>query len=163
MQARGRTRYSACLTPGQAGVGVVAGLPTLLSPAGCATLLPTLLYLVTGVLRETAVAGRVAGLTDRDPVSACLAALQSLASVRQPAHPAAERACRDIVQAALARVLDLAKTAAPAGDTEHKQLDEVTLLLAVKAFLVAGSPDLRRQPRHDVSRCQRLLLQSAEP
>ena len=103
MQARGRTRYSACLTPDQAGlvgaaVGVVAGLPTLLSPAGCATLLPTLLYLVTGVLRDTAVAGRVAGLTDRDPVSACLAALQSLASVRQPAHPAAERACRDIVQ-----------------------------------------------------------------
>ena len=50
------------------------------------------------------------------------------------------------LQAALARVLDLAKTAAPAGDTEHKQLDEVTLLLAVKAFLVAGSPDLLASP-----------------
>ena len=43
-------------------------------------------------------------------------------------------------------MLDLTKTAAPARDTEHKQLDEVTLLLAVKAFLLAEGPDLLASP-----------------
>ena len=90
MQARSRARSSrGGLTPDQqrlvsTAVTTVSVVPSLCSPAGSLTVLPTVLYLVTGALKEAASKppGDKTVVADSTTVTACLQALDRLVAVR---------------------------------------------------------------------------------
>ncbi|KAK7148026.1 hypothetical protein R3I93_012360 [Phoxinus phoxinus] len=111
-----------------ASVTALAELPSLCSPAGSMTILPTVLFLITGVLRETAVQ-----TVDRSvpaPVSAALQALKTLLSPRAARSPA-------LIRSSLASVLEFSQPEACGAG-----VDEVSLLTAVTLFLLSASDEL---------------------
>ena len=149
MQARSRARSSrGGLNPHQqrlvsTAVRTVSVVPSLCSPAGSLTVLPTVLYLVTGALKEAASKppGDKTVVADSPTVTACLQALDRLVAVRCPAFPEAEARYHAICHSGLLRVLDMAKTA-----PQEAVIDEVSLLLAVKVYLQHGLPALLASP-----------------
>ncbi|XP_077093699.1 HEAT repeat-containing protein 5B [Siphateles boraxobius] len=111
-----------------ASVTALAELPSLCSPAGSMTILPTVLFLVTGVLRETAVQ-----TTDRSvpaPVSAALQAIKTLLSPGAARSPA-------LIRSSLASVLEFSQPGVCGAG-----VDEVSLLTAVTLFLLSASDEL---------------------
>jgi len=144
MKARSRARSNQLmcqLTSDQkklvaSSVLILSRLPGLCSPAGSITVLPTILYLTTSTLKEAA----TKELHDPDvlasspPVEACLQSLETLVMARYPGFPQAEKKYESVMQSALVRILDLAKTA-----PDDQKVDEVSLLLAIKVFLMRGS------------------------
>jgi len=146
MQARSRARSSSGLTHEQSElvsccVQLLASLPTCCSPAGCNTIIPTVLYLVTGVLKDIAVRSDTSGdlVSQSTSVQSCLETLQNLVSARYPSHPEEEKKYLTVMQSGLLRILDLAKTA-----PQECKLDEISLLLAIKVYLVFGSNEMVR-------------------
>lgn len=104
---------------------------------GALTVLPSILWLLTGVLKESA--WRHSSIEDlsANPANSSQinTSLQGLKAIATSAYAQDER-CRtkwsELLQSTLLRILDLAKTAP---DDDHK-LDEVSLLLAVTVFIL---------------------------
>merc|ERR1711892_4667 len=131
MQARSRARSNrgSALSPDQqslisAAVSILAQVPGLCSPQGTITIIPTVLYLITGTLKESAIKPweETEILAETAPVVSCLSALQTLVSMRYTSFPEVESRYFTIMQSGLLRVLDLAKTA-----PQEAKLDEVSL------------------------------------
>jgi len=150
MQARSRARASrGCqLTEDQQrlvsrAVSIVSTVPSLCSPQGAVTVMPTCLYLITGVLKEAAskLPGDTTILADSPMVVACLEALKLIVAARFPSLPEAEAQYHAVSHSGLLRVLDLAKTA-----PQEAVTDEVSLLLAIKVYLTHGVPELLAAP-----------------
>jgi len=146
MQARSRARSNrgSALSPDQqslisAAVSILSQVPGLCSPQGTITIIPTVLYLITGTLKESAIKPweETEILAETAPVVSCLTALQTLVSMRYTSFPEVESRYFTIMQSGLLRVLDLAKTA-----PQEAKLDEVSLLLAVKVYLLYGTPEM---------------------
>lgn len=125
-------------------VTILGQVPSLASPQGSVTILPTVLYLVTGALREAVIKSGEESqvLSSSLIVVACLEGLQKLVSCRYPAFPASEAKYNSIVQSGLLRVLDLCKTSY----SDIERLDEVSLLLAIKVFLLYSPQHLLLAP-----------------
>ena len=74
-------------------VEVLGSLPGLCSPDGCITIIPTVLYLVTGVLKDLVMTPTPCPRDPASPVSqspavtSCLASLRRLVTIRFPTHP----------------------------------------------------------------------------
>jgi len=146
MQARSRARSTrgSALTLEQQSlisstVNILSQVPGLCSPQGTITVTPTVLYLITGTLKESAIKplNDTEILAESPPVVACLSALQKLVSMRYTCFPDVEAKYFTIMQSGLLRVLDLAKTA-----PQEAKLDEVSLLLAIKVYLLYGTVDM---------------------
>jgi hypothetical protein len=92
-------------------VNVLQTLPQLSSPKGSAKILSTVLYLVTGVLKEAST-GRDAGgnETSRAAVQACLKCLKALASDGYACDDRSSSFWVPLLQSALLRILDFSKT-----------------------------------------------------
>ncbi|XP_069685594.1 HEAT repeat-containing protein 5B isoform X2 [Periplaneta americana] len=108
-------------------------LPKLCSPHGAVAILPTVLYLTTGVIKESATKGvhDPTVMATTVPVTAALHCLKSLTTEKYcKDERSGEEWCK-LLQSALAKVIDLAKT----GSDETK-LDEVTMLLAIAVFVL---------------------------
>lgn len=115
-----------------AALGILEDLPGLCSPKGAVAILPTVLYLTTGVMRECATSpAPAAGAGAGSSVSAALRTLRSLCSSRLCRDERCEREWQQLLTSALAKIIDLAKT----GSDEAK-LDEVTMLLAIAVFVL---------------------------
>uniref|UniRef100_A0A671T433 HEAT repeat-containing protein 5B n=1 Tax=Sinocyclocheilus anshuiensis TaxID=1608454 RepID=A0A671T433_9TELE len=107
-------------------VTALAELPSLCSPAGSMTILPTVLFLITGVLRDTAV--KTSDNSVPAPVSASLQAIKTILS--SPLAARSQTQWSALVRSSLATVL------------QHSQpvsVDEVSLLTAVTLFLLSAS------------------------
>jgi len=150
MQARSRARSNrgSSLTLEQQNlissvVSILAQVPGLCSPQGAITVIPTVLYLVTGTLKDCATKPWEESeiLAETSPIVACLSALQKLVSMRYPTFPDVETRYSTIIQSGLLRVLDLAKTA-----PQEAKLDEVSLLLAIKVYLLYGTSEMLSTP-----------------
>ncbi|XP_064600027.1 HEAT repeat-containing protein 5B-like isoform X2 [Liolophura sinensis] len=111
-------------------VAILADLPSLCSPVGSVAILPTVLYLVTGVLRE--LGGKTCEHRSPNTINACLAALKSLCTspFTQDEYCGAE--WLKMLQSALATVLDFSKP-----KDERPGLDDDTLLLTLTVFMVS--------------------------
>ena len=122
---------------------ILSQVPGLCSPHGTITIIPTVLYLITGTLKESATKPweETEILAETSPVLSCLSALQKLVSMRYTSFPEVERRYFTIMQSGLLRVLDLAKTA-----PQEAKLDEVSLLLAIKVYLLYGTPEMLSVP-----------------
>uniref|UniRef100_A0A671T5G1 HEAT repeat-containing protein 5B n=1 Tax=Sinocyclocheilus anshuiensis TaxID=1608454 RepID=A0A671T5G1_9TELE len=108
-------------------VTALAELPSLCSPAGSMTILPTVLFLITGVLRDTAV--KTSDNSVPAPVSASLQAIKTILS--SPLAARSQTQWSALVRSSLATVLQHSQP----GET----VDEVSLLTAVTLFLLSAS------------------------
>ncbi|XP_043664678.1 HEAT repeat-containing protein 5B isoform X1 [Vespula pensylvanica] len=124
-------------------LNVMESLPVLCSPQGAIAILPTLLYLATGVIRETAVRvdndfGKTSSET---PVHAALHCVKSLTINKYAKDDRSQTQWTGLLQSALAKVIDLAKT----GNDETK-MDEVAMMLSIAVFVLHALPDVISAP-----------------
>ncbi|KAL2716535.1 HEAT repeat-containing protein 5B isoform X1 [Vespula squamosa] len=124
-------------------LNVMESLPVLCSPQGAIAILPTLLYLATGVIRETAVrVDNDFGKTNSEtPVHAALHCVKSLTINKYAKDDRSQTQWTGLLQSALAKVIDLAKT----GNDETK-MDEVAMMLSIAVFVLHALPDVISAP-----------------
>ncbi|XP_031435784.1 HEAT repeat-containing protein 5A isoform X2 [Clupea harengus] len=117
-----------------AALAILSELPSICSPEGSVCVLPTVLYLLVGVLCELV---RGVGGPDGGPlVSGALQALRSVLSTPLSRVEKSREAWSHLLRCALQTLLDC-------GDTGKEALtDEVTLLTALTIFLLGASPEV---------------------
>uniref|UniRef100_A0A803SRK0 HEAT repeat-containing protein 5A n=1 Tax=Anolis carolinensis TaxID=28377 RepID=A0A803SRK0_ANOCA len=113
-----------------AALGILSDVPGVCSPEGSIAVLPTILYLIIGVLRETAVklpTGQIP-LT----VAASLQALKGVLSMHNPIkQPTVSYICSMWNRLFLSFV-----------DGAHQELDQSSLLAAITVFILSASPEV---------------------
>ncbi|NXK89235.1 HTR5A protein, partial [Formicarius rufipectus] len=112
---------------------ILSDVPAVCSPEGSVSVLPTILYLITGVLKETAVKLRDGQLPL--VVAASLQALKVLLSSPMARAEKSRTAWTDLLRSALVTVLDC-------WDQELQELDEVSLLTVITVFLMSTTPEV---------------------
>uniref|UniRef100_A0A8C5FXC8 HEAT repeat containing 5B n=1 Tax=Gadus morhua TaxID=8049 RepID=A0A8C5FXC8_GADMO len=124
---------SACLVANT--VSILAELPSLCTPAGSMTILPTALFLITGVLRETAL--KNADLSVPMPVSAALQGLKTIITSPLARADSTQTQWTSLVRSSLASVLEYSQP-----DDSRPDMDEVSMLTAITLFLLSASSEL---------------------
>ncbi|XP_077993059.1 HEAT repeat-containing protein 5B-like [Glandiceps talaboti] len=123
-------------------VSVMAKLPDLCTPAGSVSILPTILFLTTGVIRETAI--KTGDTNIALPVATSLQSLKTLASSHYVQNSQCSEEWIGLLRSALATILDYAK---PGEDTkESSKIDEISILLAVAVFVLSAPPSVSTVP-----------------
>ena len=117
-------------------LGSMEELVNLCSPQGALAILPTILYLTTGVIKETAskASNDTTILASTTPVSAGLHCLKTLTSHKYCRDERSKDLWQRLLQSTLAKLIDLAKTG-----SEKIKLDECTIILGI-AVLVLHAP-----------------------
>uniref|UniRef100_A0A8C9HR74 HEAT repeat-containing protein 5A n=1 Tax=Piliocolobus tephrosceles TaxID=591936 RepID=A0A8C9HR74_9PRIM len=110
------------------------------SAEGSISILPTVLYLTIGVLRETAV--KLPGGQLSSTVAASLQALKGILSSPMARAEKSHTAWTDLLRSALTTVLDCWDPV----DETHQELDEVSLLTAITVFILSTSPEVTTIP-----------------
>ncbi|XP_054545683.1 HEAT repeat-containing protein 5A isoform X3 [Talpa occidentalis] len=118
---------------------ILSELPAVCSPEGSISVLPTILYLTIGVLRETAV--RLPGGQLSSTVAASLQALKGILSSPMARAEKSHSAWTDLLRSALTTILDSWDS-----DETHQELDEVSLLTAITVFILSASPEVTTIP-----------------
>ncbi|KAK5857880.1 hypothetical protein PBY51_011093 [Eleginops maclovinus] len=123
---------------------VLSELPSICSPEGSVSILPTVLYLLLGVLRElvhlpsnhpgSLAAGSVGGSGLGSVVQAALQALKSVVASPMSRQEKSRGAWSRLLRSALNTLLGLWD----AGDS----VDQVSLLTALTVFLLSAAPDV---------------------
>ncbi|KAM6997779.1 LOW QUALITY PROTEIN: HEAT repeat-containing protein 5B [Tautogolabrus adspersus] len=116
-------------------VSILAELPSLCSPAGSMTILPTVLFLITGVLRETAV--KTPDSSIPAPVSAALQGIKTIITSPLARVESMQTQWTDLVRSSLASVLEHSHP-----DESRPDMDEVSMLTAITLFLHSASGEL---------------------
>ncbi|XP_042289028.1 HEAT repeat-containing protein 5B isoform X3 [Thunnus maccoyii] len=116
-------------------VSILAELPSLCSPAGGMTILPTVLFLITGVLRETAV--KTADNSVPVPVSAALQGIKTIITSPLARVESLQTQWTGLVRSSLASVLEYSQP-----DESRPDMDEVSMLTAITLFLLSASSEL---------------------
>ncbi|XP_058806084.1 HEAT repeat-containing protein 5B isoform X2 [Phymastichus coffea] len=118
-------------------------LPTLCSPTGSVSILPTLLYLTTGVVRETAVQSEnnIVKTGKETSIHAALHCLKNFATNKYSRDPRSQDQWTTHLQSALAKIIDLAKS----GNDETK-MDEVAMILGIAVFVLHALPEVVSPP-----------------
>ncbi|XP_039953261.1 HEAT repeat-containing protein 5B isoform X1 [Bactrocera tryoni] len=117
------------------GLQCVEDLTALCSPKGALTILPTIVFMTTSIMREIANKSAIDTtiLANTGSVQAALHTLKSVCTDRWANHELISAEWMTILQSALATVIDMTKTA---GDEEERKVDEVTMLLAIAVFIL---------------------------
>lgn len=144
-----------------AAISSMENLHKLCSPRGAESILPTILYLTTGVIKEMATksSGNTGTVAHNPAVQAALHCLKTLTTDKYSKDERCE-SWQKLLQSALAKVIDLAKT----GDDDNR-LDEVTMMLAIAVFVlhapakVVTAPNLQYPCINHFKQC----LQSSNP
>ncbi|XP_029305906.1 HEAT repeat-containing protein 5B isoform X2 [Cottoperca gobio] len=116
-------------------VSILAELPSLCSSAGSMTILPTVLFLITGVLRETAV--KTADNSVPVTVSAALQAIKTIITSPLARVESMQTQWTGLVRSSLASVLEHSQP-----DKSRPDMDEVSMLTAITLFLLSASNEL---------------------
>ncbi|NWY97794.1 HTR5A protein, partial [Loxia curvirostra] len=115
---------------------ILSDVPAVCSPEGSVSVLPTILYLIIGVLKETAVNLRDGQLPLT--VAASLQALKGLLSSPMARAEKSQNAWTDLLRSALVTVLDCWDQV----DGLLQELDEVSLFTAITVFVMSTSPEV---------------------
>ncbi|XP_027313510.2 HEAT repeat-containing protein 5A isoform X2 [Anas platyrhynchos] len=115
---------------------ILSDVPAICSPEGSVSVLPTILYLIIGVLKETAVKLQDGQLPLT--VAASLQALKGLLSSPMARAEKSRTAWTDLLRSALVTVLDCWDQV----DGLQQQRDEVSLLTAITVFILSSSPEV---------------------
>ncbi|XP_029927198.1 HEAT repeat-containing protein 5B isoform X3 [Myripristis murdjan] len=116
-------------------VSILAELPSLCSPAGSMTILPTVLFLITGVLRETAV--KTGDNSVPLPVSAALQGIKTIITSPLARVESTQTQWTGLVRSSLASVLEYSQP-----DESRPDMDEVSMLTAITLFLLSASNEI---------------------
>ncbi|XP_037638946.1 HEAT repeat-containing protein 5B isoform X2 [Sebastes umbrosus] len=116
-------------------VSILAELPSLCSPAGSMTILPTVLFLITGVLKETAV--KTADNSVPVTVSAALQGIKTIITSPLARVESMQTQWTGLVRSSLASVLEHSQP-----DESRPDMDEVSMLTAITLFLLSASNEL---------------------
>lgn len=103
--------------------------------AGGMTILPTVLFLITGVLRETAV--KTADNSVPVPVSAALQGIKTIITSPLARVESLQTQWTGLVRSSLASVLEYSQP-----DESRPDMDEVSMLTAITLFLLSASSEL---------------------
>lgn len=118
-----------------AALAILSDVPAICSPEGSVAVLPTILYLIIGILRETAVQSP----TGQFPLTVA-ASLQALKGVLSSPMARAEKsrtAWNELLRSALVTILDFWDP-----DCTHQGLDKGVLLTAITVFILSASPEV---------------------
>ncbi|XP_017846517.1 HEAT repeat-containing protein 5B isoform X2 [Drosophila busckii] len=117
------------------GLQCVEQLLELCTPSGALNILPTILYMTTSIIREIANKSAIDSsiLANTSAVQAALHCLRAVCVHRWAQQPETREQWQQLLQSALATIIDLTKTA---GDQEERKVDEVTMLLAIAVFIL---------------------------
>ncbi|NXJ17877.1 HTR5A protein, partial [Dicrurus megarhynchus] len=115
---------------------ILSDVPAVCSPEGSVSVLPTILYLIIGVLKQTAVKLRDGQLPLT--VAASLQALKGLLSSPMARAEKSQNAWTDLLRSALVTVLDCWDQV----DGLLQELDEISLLTAITVFVMSTSPEV---------------------
>uniref|UniRef100_A0AAQ6AR93 HEAT repeat-containing protein 5B n=1 Tax=Amphiprion ocellaris TaxID=80972 RepID=A0AAQ6AR93_AMPOC len=121
-------------------VSILAELPSLCSPAGSMTILPTVLFLITGVLRETAIK-----TTDNSvpvTVSAALQGIKTIITSPLARMESMQAQWTGLVRSSLASVLEYSHMTTLLIKNSRPDMDEVSMLTAITLFLLSASNEL---------------------
>uniref|UniRef100_A0A8C0BRE5 HEAT repeat-containing protein 5B n=1 Tax=Buteo japonicus TaxID=224669 RepID=A0A8C0BRE5_9AVES len=116
-------------------VTILSDLPSLCSPAGCMTVLPTILFLITRVLKETAVKS-----TDNQvppPVSAALQGIKTIVTLPRVKTDETQKQWTGLIRSTLASILEYSQP-----EASKPILDEVSILTAIALFLWSASTEI---------------------
>ncbi|XP_057705009.1 HEAT repeat-containing protein 5B [Corythoichthys intestinalis] len=116
-------------------VSILAELPSLCSPAGSMTILPTVLFLITGVLRETAV--KTADNSVPTAVSAALQGIKTIITSPLARVDSLQTQWTALVRSSLASILEDSQP-----DESRPDMDEISMLTAITLFLLSASNEL---------------------
>ncbi|XP_037534116.1 HEAT repeat-containing protein 5B [Nematolebias whitei] len=116
-------------------ISILAELPSLCSPAGGMTILPTVLFLITGVLRETAI--KTADASVPVPVSAALQGIKTIITSPLARAESIQTQWTGLVRSSLASALEYSQP-----DESRPDMDEVSMLTAITLFLLSASGEL---------------------
>jgi hypothetical protein len=118
-------------------------LPRLCTPEGAVKILPTILYLTTGVIEEMA----LKSINDTSILANCASiqsALHLLKAMTTDKYASDEKAMdewRKYLESALSKIIDLTKT-----KSDHdKKMDEVTMMLSIAVFIL-NTPKIAKMP-----------------
>uniref|UniRef100_A0A8B9VKI7 HEAT repeat-containing protein 5B n=1 Tax=Anas zonorhyncha TaxID=75864 RepID=A0A8B9VKI7_9AVES len=114
-------------------VTILSDLPSLCSPAGCMTVLPTILFLITRVLKETAV--KSADNQVPPPVSAALQGIKAIVTLPTVKTDETQKQWASLIRSTLASYLIFSPVHGPV-------LDEVSILTAIALFLWSASTEI---------------------
>lgn len=100
---------------------------------GAVSILPTMLYLTTGVIKEVATksVNDETIIANSNIIQAALQLLKTLATDRYSKHDLSSNEWRKLLQSALGKIIDLTKTGC-----DETKLDEVTMMLTIAVFLL---------------------------
>ncbi|XP_067647138.1 HEAT repeat-containing protein 5B isoform X4 [Eurosta solidaginis] len=117
------------------GLQCAEDLTALCSPKGALTILPTIIFMTTSIMREIANKSSIDTtiLANTGAVQAALHTLKSACTDCWAKHVEVSAEWLEILQSALATIIDMTKTA---GDDEERKVDEVTMLLAIAVFIL---------------------------
>uniref|UniRef100_A0A8B9CJS9 HEAT repeat-containing protein 5B n=1 Tax=Anser brachyrhynchus TaxID=132585 RepID=A0A8B9CJS9_9AVES len=119
-------------------VTILSDLPSLCSPAGCMTVLPTILFLITRVLKETAV--KSADNQVPPPVSAALQGIKAIVTLPTVKTDETQKQWASLIRSTLKKPYPCQKKS-----VTHQQdpvLDEVSILTAIALFLWSASTEI---------------------
>ncbi|KAI4812512.1 hypothetical protein KUCAC02_023897 [Chaenocephalus aceratus] len=116
-------------------VSILAELPSLCSPAGSMTILPTVLFLITGVLRETAL--KTADNSVPVTVTAALQGIKTIITSPLARVEGMQTQWSGLVRSGLASVLENSRP-----EESRPDMDEVSMLTAITLFLLSASNEL---------------------
>ncbi|KAG7465627.1 hypothetical protein MATL_G00155510 [Megalops atlanticus] len=141
-----------------AALAILADLPSICSPEGSVSILPTVLYLLTGVLRQAV--RPPLGVERGVVVGGALQALRTVLSSPMARAEKSRGAWSHLLRCALSTLLDCWEPG-EAG----LGVDEVSLLTALTIFLLSASPEVTTEPSVQ-TRCIsrfRASLESKDP
>lgn len=120
-----------------AAISTMENLHKLCSPKGAQSVLPTILYLTTGVVKEIATkhVNNHNNVANNNAVQAALHCLKILCTDKYSKDPRCDSWHR-LLQSALAKIIDLAKT----GVDDDNKIDDVTMMLAIAVFVLHAPP-----------------------
>ncbi|XP_054152943.1 HEAT repeat-containing protein 5B-like isoform X2 [Oppia nitens] len=117
---------------------ILCDLPMLCSPKGSTIILPSILYLVTGVLKESAT--QLNGeFIDNQPITSVFNCLRTLSSSSLTKNSICSQKWTELLQSTLAVILDLCHTDEP-------KPDDIITLIAVGIFIVKAPSDVVQVP-----------------
>ncbi|XP_078089813.1 HEAT repeat-containing protein 5A isoform X2 [Mustelus asterias] len=118
-----------------AALGILSELTSVCSPAGSISILPTVLYLIIGVLKETAVK-KLDGCVSLT-VGAALQALKTVVSSPMARAEKSQAAWTKLLRSALVTILEFWNP-----EKTQSELDEVSMLTAISIFLMSANPEV---------------------
>lgn len=116
-------------------VTILSDLPSLCSPAGCMTILPTILFLIARILKDTAIKS-----TDNQvppPVSAALQGIKNIVTLSMAKTEDTQKQWTALIRSTLACILEYSQP-----EDSMPMPDEVSMLTAIALFLWSASSEI---------------------